>query len=71
MADQLSPLAVNELSIFAERHGVPTSQAHTLPVIFESIATIANKPVRAIIAQATYTNNSLADYIKELAAKVA
>ncbi len=70
MAAQLTPLVVNEISIFAERHNVPAAQAYSLPVIFEKVAGIAGKPVRAIVSQATYTNLGLASYIKELAAQV-
>lgn len=67
----ITPLVVNEIATFAARHNVPVELAHTLPAIFNKIAEIGNKPVRAIISQATYSNVELAEYIKELAAQVA
>lgn len=67
----MTALERHEVAIFAERHNVPTGQAHTLPAIFSKIAKVGGKPVRAIIAQATYTNSALAEYVKELAEQVA
>lgn len=71
MTTKLSPLAVSEISTFATRHSIPVAQAYTLPTIFEKIAEVSGQSVRAIISQATYTNQGLADYVKELSAQVA
>lgn len=61
---------VTEISIFAERHQVGP-EAYVLPTIFSKIAEMMELPERAIISQATYTNQPLADYIKERALFVA
>lgn len=67
----MTDLILSEIAIFAERQSVSPSVAYTLPTVFDKIAEIAGQPVRAIIAQATYSNQPLADYIKEVAEKVA
>ena len=67
MTNQLT----HEIGIFAQRQNVPAAHAHTLPSIFDKLAEIGNKPVRAVVNMATYNNQPLADYIKELAEQIA
>lgn len=64
-------LVQHEILIFAQRRNVPAEHVYTLPTIFDKVAGVAQQPVRSIINQATYTNDGLADYIKEVAAQVA
>lgn len=61
----------NEIAIFATRHSVPVSIAYTLPAIFNKAAEMIDLPVRAVINNATYFNQPLANYIKEVAQTVA
>ena len=67
----MSYLVNTEIATFAQKYNIPVEQAYTLPAIFDKVASVANQPVRVIIRHATYNNPSLADYIKELAAKIA
>lgn len=72
MTQQTTPTTTqNEIVTFAMSQGIGLELVYTLPAIFDKVAQIAGQPVRAIISQATYTNQPLADYIKELAIEVA
>lgn len=71
MTTQLTPLVTSEIAIFAERYSVPVEQAYTLPAIFNKMAEIGKQPVRSVVNQAIYRNPELAEYVKELSAKVA
>jgi len=66
----MTDLTLNEIALFAARHGIDPEVAYTLPTIFGNIALKAGKPVRVIIAQATYSNQALADYIKGVAEEI-
>ncbi len=60
-----------EYVIFAARFGIKPNEAHVLPALFEHSAAKVNMPVRALIAEATYRNNPLGQYMAACARKVA
>ena len=61
----------NELAIFAARFNVSVEDAYVLPALFERSAEMAKMPLRAFIAEATYRNNPLGEYLANAARKVA
>lgn len=61
----------SELATFAARFNIAASDAYVLPALFERSAQMVGLPVRALIAQATYTNNALGEYLAAAAHKVA
>ncbi len=61
----------NELAIFAARFNVSVKDAYVLPALFERTAQMAGLPVRSFLAQATYHNNALGEYLANAARKVA
>ena len=56
---------------FASRFNITAADAYVLPALFERTAQMANLPVRALLSQATYTNNALCEYLANAARKVA
>jgi hypothetical protein len=62
---------VHVLAIFAERFNVAVADAYVLPALFEHSAKIADMPVSALIAEATYRNQPLGEYMADRAAVVA
>ena len=66
----MTNLTLSEISIFASRNGFSPESAIALPAIFDNIAEKMAMPVRQIISMATYSNQPLADYIKEVAEQV-
>lgn len=60
-----------ELAIFAARFNVSVEDAFVLPALFERSAEMAKMPLRAFIAEATYRNNPLGEYLANAARKVA
>ncbi len=60
-----------EYAAFASRFGVSVADAYVLPALFERSAQMANLPVRALLSQATYSNNALGEYLANAARKVA
>lgn len=56
---------------FATRFNVAASDAYVLPALFERTAQMAGLPVRAMLAQATYSNQPLGEYLANAARKVA
>lgn len=60
-----------EFAIFAARFNVSVTDAYVLPALFERTAEMAKMPVRAFLAQATYSNNALGEYLANAARKVA
>lgn len=62
---------LNELATFASRFNVSAADAYVLPALFERSAEMAKMPVRALLSQATYSNNALGEYLAEAARKVA
>jgi len=67
---EFSPMT-NELAAFAARFAIVPADAYVLPALFERSAQLANMPVRALLSQATYTNNALGEYLANAARKVA
>lgn len=62
---------INEYAIFASRFGISPSVAYVLPALFEGAAKKVNLPVRALLSQATYSNQALGSYLADCARKVA
>lgn len=60
-----------ELAIFASRFNVATSDAYVLPALFERTAQKVNMSPRALLAEATFRNNALGEYLANAARKVA
>ena len=60
-----------ELAIFAARFNIEAKDAYVLPALFERTAQMAKMPVRAFLAQATYSNNALGEYLASACRKVA
>lgn len=60
-----------ELAIFASRFNVSSEDAYVLPALFERAAEMAKMPLRAFIAEATFRNNPLGEYLANAARKVA
>lgn len=61
----------SELATFAARFNVSVADAYVLPAVFERCAEKVNMPVRALLSQATYSNNALGDYLAKVARDVA
>lgn len=61
----------SELATFAARFNIAASEAYILPALFERTAQMAKMPVRAFLAQATYSNHALGEYLAEAARKIA
>ena len=64
-----------ELATFAARHSISPAEAVVLPALFERVAQKIGRPVRGLVADATYNNHGLGAYLasvaKEVAAKAA
>ena len=60
-----------ELAIFASRFNVSVEDAYVLPALFERSAEMAKMPLRSFIAEATFRNNPLGEYLANAARKVA
>jgi hypothetical protein len=60
-----------EYVTFAARFSLPASVAYVLPALFENAAAKAGMPVRALLSQATYSNQPLGEYLANAARKVA
>jgi hypothetical protein len=61
----------NELATFARRFNIAVGDAYVLPALFEGAAHKVGMAPRALLSQATYTNNALGEYLAECARKVA
>ncbi|PKA40439.1 hypothetical protein CWR43_28075 [Rhizobium sullae] len=60
-----------ELATFAARFNIVAADAYVLPALFERAAQMVGMPIRAMVAEATYRNNALGEYIATAARKVA
>ena len=60
-----------ELATFAARFSLSPSQAVVLPALFEKAAEKTGREVRALISQATFSNQELGEYLAEVAQTVA
>lgn len=67
----LSALNALEYVAFADRFGIPRDDVYVLPALFENAAQKASMPVRALLSQATYSNQKLGEYLASLAQTVA
>lgn len=56
---------------FAARFNVAVADAYVLPALFEGAARKVGMAPRALLAQATYSNNALGEYLAGCARKVA
>jgi hypothetical protein len=61
----------HELATFAARQGLTPAQAAYLPALFAKAADAAGMRVRPMIAEATYRNAELGQYLASVARKVA
>lgn len=61
----------SEFAAFAARHNLGPSVAYVLPALFENAASKAGMHVRTLVAEATYRNAALGDYLADAARKVA
>jgi len=66
----LTALEALEVATFAERFSVPAEAAVALPAVFGKVVEVSGRPLRSIVAEATYKNSALAEYIKSLAVTV-
>jgi hypothetical protein len=57
----------HELAVFAARQGLTPEQAVVLPALFDKAADAAGMHVRAMIAEATYRNAELGQYLASVA----
>jgi len=61
----------SDLSIFAAQFNVSVEDAYVLPAVFERSAQSVGLPPRALVAEATYRNRALGEYLADVARKVA
>jgi hypothetical protein len=61
----------NEYAAFAARFAIPPAQAYVLPALFESAAWKVGMGVATLVADATYRNRELGEYIAAAAKRVA
>lgn len=61
----------SELAAFAARFNIAASEAYVLPALFERSAQMIGMPIRAMVAEATYRNPALGEYLAAAARKVA
>jgi hypothetical protein len=64
-------MLTSDLASFAARFNIAPAEAYVLPALFESAAAKVGLPVRALVAQATFTNQALGEYLAKAARKVA
>lgn len=61
----------NEFVAFASRFNVSVADAYVLPALFERTAQMVNRTARGLLADATYSNQALGEYLADAARKVA
>lgn len=61
----------SDLVSFASRFNIAPADAYVLPALFERTAQMVNMPERALIAEATFRNVALGEYLANAARKVA
>ena len=61
----------SELAVFAARFNVPVAEAYVLPAVFERVAMSVGMAKGALVAEATYMNPPLGEYLAKVARKVA
>lgn len=60
-----------DLASFASHFNVSAADAYVLPALFERSAQKVGMTPRALIAEATFRNNALGEYMADAARKVA
>jgi hypothetical protein len=62
---------LQDLATFAARFNVSHKDAYVLPALFEGAAKKINMAPRALVAEATFRNQALGEYLAGCARKVA
>jgi hypothetical protein len=62
---------LQDLASFAARFNVSAKDAYVLPALFERSAKKVGMAPRALVAEATFRNNALGQYMADVARKVA
>jgi hypothetical protein len=62
---------LHDLAAFAARFNVSHQDAYVLPALFENAARKAGMAQRALVAEATFRNDALGQYLANAARKVA
>ena len=62
---------LQDLATFAARFNISHKDAYVLPALFERSAQKVGMAPRALVAEATFRNNALGEYMAEAARKVA
>lgn len=62
---------LQDLATFAARFNVSVKDAHVLPAVFERSAQMVGMAPRALVAEATFRNPALGEYLANAARKVA
>lgn len=60
-----------DLASFASRFNISAADAYVLPALFENAAAKVGMAPRALVAEATFRNNALGEYLANAARKVA
>jgi hypothetical protein len=64
-------MLVQDLATFAARFAIPANVAYVLPALFEHVGEQVGMAPRALVAEATYRNRALGEYLAKAAVKVA
>ena len=62
---------LQDLATFAARHNISVKDAYVLPALFERSAQMVGMAPRALVAEATFRNPALGEYLANAARKVA
>lgn len=62
---------LQDLATFASRFNIQPKEAYVLPALFERSAQMVGMAPRALVAEATFRNNALGEYLANAARKVA
>lgn len=62
---------LQDLTAFAARFNISHKDAYVLPALFEGAAKKVGMAPRALVAEATFRNNALGEYMAQAARKVA
>lgn len=62
---------LQDIATFAARFNVSVADAYVLPAVFERSAQLVGMQPRALVAEATFRNQALGEYLANAARKVA
>lgn len=62
---------LNDLVAFASRFAIALGDAYVLPALFERVGASLGMAPRALVAEATFSNHALGEYLAKCAAEVA